>query len=62
MCRALEEWANQKREEGIKEGIQEGINDIIGNMLRNGLRTDEIIKYAGVSYEVVMEVKKSIEC
>ena len=66
MCRALEEWANQKRAEGIKEGIKagikEGINDIIGNMLRNGLRTDEIIKYAGVSYEVVMEVKKSIEC
>lgn len=64
MCRALEEWISQGRDEGRiagkNEGRIEGIRELIANMLQNGMSAEEIVRYAGVSPAVVAEMQKNI--
>lgn len=51
MCKAVEDYANQKKIEGIKEGKLEGSIKMIINLLKDGMSLEKALKYAELDRE-----------
>lgn len=51
MCKAVEDYANQKKMEGIKEGKLEGSIKMIINLLKDGMSLEKALKYAELDME-----------
>ena len=68
MCRAMREWMEEERNEGIQQGIQqgkvEGIREkqaiIIRNMLARGFSDEDICALAECDLKTVEEIRRKV--
>ena len=62
MCRAMREWMEEERNEGIQQGKAEGIREkqeiIIRNMLARGFSDEDICALAECDLKTVEEIRE----
>ncbi len=60
MCKAIDDWLQEKREEGIQEGIQKERRTIIANMLKCGMDETQICELAECDIHVLEEIRQTL--
>jgi len=61
MCKAVEEYANKARQEGLREGRQEGILETIVSLVHDGLLSvTEAAKRTSLSVEEIQKLAAQV--
>ena len=57
MCKAMDDWAKEEREIGLREGRYSGIQFVVENMVKEGVEDEDIIRFTKCSRELLEKVR-----
>ena len=57
MCKAMDDWAKEEREIGLREGHDSGIQFVVENMIKEGVEDEDIIRFTKCSRELLEKVR-----